>query len=328
LIQFVDISAQQIYLHVLIQFEQKNKDMKVLIAEDDRMSQKILIHCVQNCGYEYFCSQNGKEAFEIFESERPDVVLTDFEMPEMNGLELLRKIRKIDENTIVIMITGFDKPDYIIKALQFQANDFFQKPFSPEKLISLLTKYEKVIGEREIENRINGMIIQKSMTIQFDNRTEYVPQYVNQLLRETGNAIAPERKLGVHLGLSELILNSIEHGNLDLSYDDKSRATKMSHSQFTKLIEQRKQDPRYKDRRVKVNFTLDESGCEWIIKDEGQGFDWHAVPDPSKAGKIMLGHGRGIFLSRFQFDEMQYMGNGNTVRVKIYNSSPGKVSSN
>ena len=67
--------------------------------------------------------------------------------------------------------------------------------------------------------------------------------------------------------------------------------------------------------KVTVDFTMDAEACEWVISDEGDGFDWRSVQNPIEDEDLFKAHGRGIFLARFQFDELEYLGNGNTVRV-------------
>lgn len=77
-------------------------------------------------------------------------------------------------------------------------------------------------------------------------------------------------------------------------------------------------DPLLKDRCVDIQFQMDGERCEWLITDQGNGFDWQSVPDPNDAANLMSSHGRGIMLTRLNFDEVFYLGKGNQVSLAKY----------
>ena len=85
---------------------------------------------------------------------------------------------------------------------------------------------------------------------------------------------------------------------------------------FAQLIAERQADPRFAGRRVTVEANLSREACEWIISDEGAGFDWQTMPDEIGPEALFAFNGRGIIITRFQFDEMEYLGNGSKVRLK------------
>ena len=69
-------------------------------------------------------------------------------------------------------------------------------------------------------------------------------------------------------------------------------------------------------RKIYVDFIQKDGFCEWTITDEGKGFDWKSIPDPTQGAQLMELNGRGIFITNFLFDQMEYMGRGNCVRVR------------
>ncbi len=69
-------------------------------------------------------------------------------------------------------------------------------------------------------------------------------------------------------------------------------------------------------RKIFVDFKQKDGYCEWIITDEGDGFDYKSIPDPTHGAQLMELNGRGIFITNFLFDEMEYLGKGNQVRVR------------
>src|SRR3990170_294058 len=93
--------------------------MRVLLAEDDTASRIILEKHLKNWGYEVLTAQNGSEAWEIIRNQQPQIVLIDWIMPEMDGLELCRKIRSMPDGryTYLIFLTSKTQSEDIVTAL-------------------------------------------------------------------------------------------------------------------------------------------------------------------------------------------------------------------
>ncbi|MBF0500870.1 MAG: response regulator [Candidatus Riflebacteria bacterium] len=292
--------------------------MKVLVVEDDRPSREFLSKTLQRQGYETMSAEDGLIGLKLFQEFAPDLVFTDIRMPRMDGLELLREIRKRSSDAIVVMTTAFGSEEYTMQALRLRANDYLKKPLKYNELLPLLQKYADVTANRTLEHEILGMIIKRDLTICFDNRFELIGRIVDHLMQETGNAIGRRERLGVHLGLVELLANAIEHGNLEISYQEKTQLMEKNADNLDKLYKERNLNPIFASRRVTVEFHMDTEICRWTITDEGPGFDQSKVPDPTAEENMFANHGRGILLSRMQFDEFAYIGKGNQVRMAKY----------
>ncbi|MCK5350367.1 MAG: response regulator, partial [Desulfobacula sp.] len=84
-----------------------NKDqVSILIVDDEEDIRDVLEIALKDIGYTVFLAENGKKAFELFKLKRPDIVITDIKMPVMDGIELLRQIKRESPETEVLMITG------------------------------------------------------------------------------------------------------------------------------------------------------------------------------------------------------------------------------
>jgi PAS domain S-box-containing protein len=131
--------------------------MKVLIAEDDAASRIVLERYLKDWGYEVLTAQNGKEAWEIIQDQRPEIVLIDWIMPGMDGLELCRNIRSGQNNgyTHLIFLTSKVESDDIVTALDAGADDHLCKPFDKNVLKSRMAvgartiNYEKELRKSE-----------------------------------------------------------------------------------------------------------------------------------------------------------------------------------
>ncbi|MCQ2607856.1 MAG: ATP-binding protein [Bacteroidales bacterium] len=116
--------------------------------------------------------------------------------------------------------------------------------------------------------------------------------------------------------MEELLINAIEHGNLNITYSEKTKA--IQEDTFEQLVHERLNNQFYKDKKVTISFCQTASYDEWQIEDEGNGFDPSEIPTFTTLSQIQQLHGRGILISRFQFDEIEYKNDGKLVRIRRY----------
>lgn len=107
---------------------------KILVVEDDKISRRIIREILSRSGYEVFEAEDGAQGLESFKANKPDLVLTDYQMPVMNGLRVLSEIRILQPAVPVIMLTGFGDIALIIKSIQLGAFDFLEKPINTPQL--------------------------------------------------------------------------------------------------------------------------------------------------------------------------------------------------
>ncbi len=173
--------------------------MKILIAEDDAVSRRLLESFLRKWGYDVLITSNGREAWELLqEPEAPSLVVSDWIMPDMDGLELCRKIREVEraEYTYFIILTAKGKKEDVITGLEAGADDYLTKPFNRDEL-----KYRVKIGERiiDLERRILRLASTDSLTGVLNRRAfmERMEQEISRSFRD-------------NLPLS-LILSDIDH---------------------------------------------------------------------------------------------------------------------
>ncbi len=107
---------------------------KVLVVDDEPEAVELLTEFLSSKGYEVLTATSGEEALRRVKEERPHLVLLDIQMPKMNGLEVLRRIREIDPEMGVIMATGVNEEDVGRKALELGAFDYIVKPLDMKYL--------------------------------------------------------------------------------------------------------------------------------------------------------------------------------------------------
>lgn len=288
--------------------------MKILVVEDDPASLELVYTLLKLDGYEVLTAVDGQEGLDYYNKYKPDLIVSDIEMPYMTGLTLLSKLREQKSDVFFIITTAFGSENYAMEALKKGANNYLKKPIATKMLQSIVAKYANIIKNRKLAQKAAGKIISKKIQIEFATNYKHIPLIVSQLISEITVPIDDTDKTNIEIGLGELITNSIEHGNLNISYKEKVEAA--NSNTLNNLYKQRMQLPEYSKKRVIVDYKQTSEAIEWIITDEGNGFNWQATPDPTQGTNLLELSGRGIFLTSFSFDEMEYSGKGNVVRIK------------
>lgn len=117
---------------------------KVMIVDDSTFIRNRLEKLLTERGYETVVAKDGQQAVDAYPVSKPDVVLMDITMPEMNGMDALAKIRLLDPEARVIILTALDQRLVAVRAIHMGAKDFLVKPVLPGKLLSSL---QKALGE-------------------------------------------------------------------------------------------------------------------------------------------------------------------------------------
>ena len=126
---------------------------RILVVDDERQIIRMLRASLQSSGYEVLTASNGVEGLERFGSGRPDLIITDLAMPEMNGLELTQAVRRLDRTPIIVLSVR-DTDVMKVKALDEGADDYLTKPFSmPELLARIRTQFRRTATEQPEQTR-------------------------------------------------------------------------------------------------------------------------------------------------------------------------------
>ncbi len=161
--------------------------MKILIVDDDEMALSMLENVLQEAGYNVLLAQNGKEALEILRRDQCRMVISDWEMPEMNGLELCKTIRDNDTAgyTYIILLTSHNDEEAVVAGMTAGADDFIVKPFKPSELTVRIRAGERVLN---LETRDIAILAMAKLAESRDPETgahlERVQNYCRVLARQ------------------------------------------------------------------------------------------------------------------------------------------------
>ena len=199
----------------------------ILLVDDEEGIRKVLRIVLSDMGYRVLTAQNGVEAMRLFKEEIPPIVLTDIKMPEMDGIELLRRIKKANPDTEVIMITGHGDMNLAIKSVKYEATDFVTKPINDEVLEIALNRAQERIAMRrklnEYTHNLEQMVQDKTRKLVEAERLAAVGQTIAGLSHAIknitgglkGGAFVLEK--GIELGDQKYLLQGWEmiKGNVD-----------------------------------------------------------------------------------------------------------------
>ncbi|MBI4832763.1 MAG: sigma-54-dependent Fis family transcriptional regulator, partial [Candidatus Lindowbacteria bacterium] len=107
---------------------------RILLVDDDASLRKVLEFNLEQEGYTVVSASNGSEGLKFYDAENPDIVITDIKMPGMDGIDLLKEIKRRDIEKLVIVVTAFGTIDTAIEAMKLGAHDYITKPFNRDEL--------------------------------------------------------------------------------------------------------------------------------------------------------------------------------------------------
>ena len=295
-----------------------NTTPNILVVDDEQQNLEIIQEYLED---ESCCKittyTDSIKAWEELQAKPAsyDVILLDWMMPELDGLELLSRIKQTADLrfTPVIMQTARTDKQDILRGLAAGAFYYLTKPYNYDALTQIINAaLEDVNRFRELENILHES--DKVRTI--NTETEFRISNLNDadhLATVLANSCPHPDK--VISGISELLINAIEHGNLLIGYNEKSELKKQGN--WREEIERRLQLPEFKHKVTTVTYRKLNNSIQITIADEGKGFNWKNYLDfsPDRAFDT---HGRGIAMAKLMsFDELNYNDPGNEVTAII-----------
>ncbi|HKI51993.1 MAG TPA: response regulator, partial [Geothermobacteraceae bacterium] len=139
---------------------------KILIVDDEQLIRWSLEKHLQKQGYEVVTAGSGEDALKLAKEESPDLMLLDIQLPGMNGIEVLEKVKEFEEEVIVIMVTALGVLETAVKAMRLGAFDYINKPFNLDEL-SIIVK--KALETRELRREVAHLRSEQTNKYGIDN---------------------------------------------------------------------------------------------------------------------------------------------------------------
>lgn len=287
--------------------------LKVVVADDEDMNLEILVKTITDAGHEVFSFEDGDLALQYIKDNpnNVDIVILDKLMPRLHGLEVMRRLKSDPalKDIPVILQTGDVGIGQLQEGLEAGAYYYLSKPFYPEMLISLLNAAARdCIKPRHLEKEKPATNLLRSGV--FEARSLEEASALAASL--SYYAVKPD---AVNLAIFELMANAIEHGNLEIGYDEKNAL--LQKGTFHEEINRRMALPENLNKYIRVTFEKTGNKAALLIEDQGKGFDWkkYLNYDPTR---LTDPNGRGIASSNLMKLDMEYIGNGSKVKCRFY----------
>lgn len=289
----------------------------LVVADDEPLALELLVDLLESEGYAVLPARDGEEAWSLLTdpAHAVDLLITDRQMPRLDGMALLSRIRQSAQlkGLRTMFVTGLDNEADIAEGIAAGVYYYLTKPYKPKVLRAVVAAALADIAshrlqEEELANSARAMSGLQSARFVFSSPVE--ARHLAHLL-----ANASPRPQAAALGLTELMLNAVEHGNLGIGYKEKGQL--MLEGMLDQEIERRLALPDYGSRQARVDFERTPDGVTYLVRDEGKGFDptRFLTLEPERATDW---HGRGIALARMtSFDHVEYRGCGNEVLARI-----------
>jgi len=293
------------------------KNNSVLVVDDEEVIRSVLaFRLSQEEGVEVEAAGDARSALAAIERRPFDAVLTDIKMPGMNGLELLRRIKERWPEMAVIIMSGHADMSDTIEALRMGAVDFFQKPFELAKVAESLGRIFRNKRFEYTKREALRFLEEESRVFLIPNDLDVCPIITNEVTKNLADKGVTDVSFleSIRVALNEMLFNAIEHGNLHVSYEGKSKMMEEA-ADYSALIRRLAQQPPYDERRVKIEYYMNANHVRFVITDQGDGFDHSQLPDPLDPENLLAGHGRGILMTRIYMDEVSYNEKGNQVTL-------------
>ena len=282
---------------------------RILIVDDEESILDAMAEAIRISEFSVITAQNGDEAWQKFEQEKPDVVVTDVRMPNRDGLTLTTQIKASRPSCPVIVVTGFGSEQAAVAALKAGASDYLVKPFQLSELRNAVDRACFLIRSQKADEYVVPVLDSITSTLIIENFPERLGSIVNLVLKTLTACLSDKQLLSLRVALQELLINAIEHGNLNISPEEKTNA--LMEDTYDQLLKARRNMPEYGRRRVRLSFSHDVilGKVEFGIVDEGRGFDWAKLLEQD-IGQLpkAAGSGRGIFLVRTLVPDVTYPG--------------------
>jgi len=276
-------------------------------AVDRRLAGGLL---EQSLDYNVCYAESGQDALSKILDYLPDIVVTDLQMPDLDGLELVTSIGEKFPDLPVVLMTAHGSENIAAQALASGAASYVPKNELAESLLETVRHVLAIAGSESKNRKLVNSIRRTEFEFELENDPaliEPLGDLVQQII-DSHQLFDNQTRLRVGMAFENAVSNAMIRGNLEISRKEFPVAT-------PDIVARRRAEAPYADRRVKVEVSLNRDHVQILVQDQGPGFDLSTVPTPSDPNSFRDGVGRGLVLVRSFMDEVVFEDGGRTVRM-------------
>jgi CheY-like chemotaxis protein/anti-sigma regulatory factor (Ser/Thr protein kinase) len=287
---------------------------KILVVDDSVMDRTLAGKLLEKrSGWAVTSAENGQAGLAALERETFDLVLSDLQMPEMNGLELVSAIRAQHTYVPVILMTAHGSEEIAMQALQRGAASYVPKQNLARDLIDTVENVLTVASAERNQQRLLECLMRTESQFMLDNDPSLIPPLIGHvrenLLRM--NMCDETGLIRVTMALSEALTMAIVQGNLQID----PTLRDLDEKAYQARIDERRRQKPYRDRRIHVTAKELLHEARYVIRHEGPGIDVAALPEPEGPAMFDTVATRGLLLIRTFMDEVTHNETGNEMTL-------------
>jgi len=292
----------------------------VLVVDDSAFDRHLVGQLLQSLDDVRVVSAcNGREGLEAIAREAPSVILTDLIMPDIDGLELVRRVRAEHPEICVILMTAFGSEEVAMRTLRAGAANYIPKKDLARDLTATLRRVLSMAALTRERRRILRCLVRRESAFLLESDPNLIMALMTLVQAEIeGMSLCdPTGRVQVGIALQEALTNALFHGNLEVS----TELRQDDEREFDELADRRQRLEPYRSRRIRVQMQLDRDAARFVIGDDGSGFDTTLFDRPVQPEDLARIGGRGLLLIRTFMDQVSFNTTGNQISMVKYRTT-------
>lgn len=288
---------------------------RILVVDDEPINRMIIANCLADNNCQLDEAEDGEDGWQQLQRHPYDLIVLDRVMPRLDGLSLLKRI-KADarwRHLPVIMQTAASQPQEVLDGIEAGAYHYLTKPYEPQALRTLVTTVLTEFTEKHhlqvASDDLRATFVQlESATLRFRSLAEArsIAATLASLCADPASA---------NIGLIEMLVNAVEHGNLGITYAEKAQLRR--DGAWEAEIDRRLQQGPWATRSATLALRREDDEFVFTLTDAGDGFDWSLYLEFSPERAFDL-NGRGIAMAKMVgLGSLEYRGKGNIADFRI-----------
>lgn len=245
------------------------------------------------------------------DSSGPAILVTDLQMRGIDGLELIRRIKKIDPTLPILLVTNNDNVEVAMSALRAGATSFSPKNALSTDLVTTIKQVLEVADRMQYTHSTSFCAVPDHQAFVLDNESSLIGPTIENLQNGLPNWSNPDR-LQIAMAIEEALTNAMHHGNLEVCSQLREGE---NDGDYYQAIADRKQLSHYRCRKVRLEAEYSDDHICIQISDEGAGFDPSTIADPRLVENLNRVSGRGLLLIRSFMDQVVHNAVGNQITM-------------
>jgi CheY-like chemotaxis protein/anti-sigma regulatory factor (Ser/Thr protein kinase) len=291
---------------------------KVLLAEDSPTQAFEIKMLLEDASHEVELAENGQVALNALATNLFDVVITDLEMPEVNGLQLVETMQLDFDHIPAILITNRGSEDLAAQALRSGAASYVPKTHMKTLLIDAVTDVLGVIRTDASYAKLIATLKKNVFVFDLPNDGQLINPLVGLMIQVVSGmgTLGGVELVRLGVAIEHAVLNAMFRGNLELSREQTPSDQAIVYEDATsEEIQERMATAPYRDRMVNVEVVATEADVRVTVRDQGNGFDTSIVPTSENPDDLESEGGRGLVMMSSFVDHVQFNDQGNEVTL-------------